>query len=319
MDKEDYLEIFNQLYNGKYDYSNMNYRTPHINIEVICPTHGSFFVSPYHHSRNIECYKCTPLTLHIFNLLSKYLNTYKILKNYEDIHVILAFCNRHGRFLCTWRQYLALDTSSSVVPVDHPRCRRCINKNKKYFKSSKKDISFHEKEKICDEFKKYKISCDKLHITTKGLYYDIFLKKYNILIFLDDIWVNTLGPMRDDPNVSKILGEYLYKHREYAERKKYDYYVFKMDGKIPNQVREICDMIRRKQSNTIQKGKSEPNLNVNREKRLSKPILKSTSDPKIVKSNSQPDLKPKKKVSFIDKLLTSKTKKSVDIRPRVKV
>lgn len=317
MDKEDYLEIFNQLYNGKYDYSNINYRTPNINIEVICPTHGPFFVSPYHHSRNIECYKCMPLTKHIFMLLSKYLYTYRILKIYEDIQVVLCFCSRHGRFLCTWRQYLALDTESSVVPVNHPRCKQCVNKYKKYFKSSKKDLTSEKREKICNEFKKYKIKCDKLMMMNKGLYYDIFIKEYNMLIFLDDIWVNTLSQMRDDPNISKILGEYLYKHREYAESNNYRYYVFKMDGKLSNQVIEICNMLKKIKSNMIKRGKSEPNFKAP-EKNTNKSILKSTSDPKITKSRSQPDLTPKKKVSFIDKLLTNKTKKNVDIKPRIK-
>lgn len=42
----------------EYDYSKVNYVTAHIKVEVICPTHGSFFCSPNNLLRDHGCPKC---------------------------------------------------------------------------------------------------------------------------------------------------------------------------------------------------------------------------------------------------------------------
>ena len=56
--KQRFLSQSIALHGTKYDYSKVVYTTAREKIEIICPTHGSFFQLPDSHRRGIGCSKC---------------------------------------------------------------------------------------------------------------------------------------------------------------------------------------------------------------------------------------------------------------------
>lgn len=54
-----FIENSNKIHNNKYDYSKVKYINCDTKIEIICPTHGSFFQNPYSH-KNLKhgCHHC---------------------------------------------------------------------------------------------------------------------------------------------------------------------------------------------------------------------------------------------------------------------
>lgn len=56
--KEDVLKAFKEKHGSKYDYSIVNYINSNIKITVICNTHGSFEITPHHHSNGVGCRAC---------------------------------------------------------------------------------------------------------------------------------------------------------------------------------------------------------------------------------------------------------------------
>jgi len=60
--EEKFIKKATELYNGKYDYSKVIYKTCYTPVEIICPDHGSFYKSPGNHiyeSRLEGCPYCT--------------------------------------------------------------------------------------------------------------------------------------------------------------------------------------------------------------------------------------------------------------------
>lgn len=55
----DYLDKFNSIHKNKFDYSQADYKGYDTKLEVICPTHGSFWISPNAHCQGIGCSNCT--------------------------------------------------------------------------------------------------------------------------------------------------------------------------------------------------------------------------------------------------------------------
>jgi len=49
---------FNKIHDGKYDYSNVKYKGVREKIDVVCPIHGNFDVTPKNHLRGQGCPKC---------------------------------------------------------------------------------------------------------------------------------------------------------------------------------------------------------------------------------------------------------------------
>ena len=77
----DFIEESNKLYNNKYDYSLVNYKSVDNKVDIICKIHGLFQITPYHHiKRNQECPKCckykkySKLSIIWLNFLQKYYN-----------------------------------------------------------------------------------------------------------------------------------------------------------------------------------------------------------------------------------------------------
>ena len=56
--KEDFIKKANDYYDGKYDYSNVNYTNSQTKVCIICPEHGEFWQTPYNHLKGKECPDC---------------------------------------------------------------------------------------------------------------------------------------------------------------------------------------------------------------------------------------------------------------------
>lgn len=52
--KKEFLKRANELYNGKYDYSEIDYKGNSVPVKIICPEHGEFFKKPVLHIYNLE-------------------------------------------------------------------------------------------------------------------------------------------------------------------------------------------------------------------------------------------------------------------------
>lgn len=68
---------FNEVHQGKYDYSNVVYKNQFEKIEIICHKHGSFWQSPQNHMQGHGCPYCN--YSHLERVISKELKT----KNYS--------------------------------------------------------------------------------------------------------------------------------------------------------------------------------------------------------------------------------------------
>ena len=55
---DEFVIASKKVHGDLYDYSEVEYVDTHTNVEIICPTHGSFFQSPSDHKRGSGCPKC---------------------------------------------------------------------------------------------------------------------------------------------------------------------------------------------------------------------------------------------------------------------
>lgn len=95
----------NEVHNNKFDYSKTKYEACLSKVEVICPTHGSFFTKPKLHLQGRGCYKCavdkTRTTLEEFLSRAKKVHNDKY--DYSKVNLlekkITIICKHHGEFL----------------------------------------------------------------------------------------------------------------------------------------------------------------------------------------------------------------------------
>lgn len=58
-DAESFIEMANVVHKGKYDYSKVEYITAKHKVCIICPEHGEFWQSPWHHLSGCGCPQCS--------------------------------------------------------------------------------------------------------------------------------------------------------------------------------------------------------------------------------------------------------------------
>jgi conserved hypothetical protein len=56
---KDFIEKARSVHGDKYDYSKVEYKNNRIQVEIICPVHGSFFQKPYSHLKGCGCFPCS--------------------------------------------------------------------------------------------------------------------------------------------------------------------------------------------------------------------------------------------------------------------
>ncbi len=114
---EDWKSECTKIHNGFYDYSKVSYETVRDKVEIICPTHGSFWQDAYSHKRGCGCKKCVDnswvrlgFDYFIEKATSKYGNKF----DYSDVtmnsmgDVISIICPDHGVFKTTGTRHLEM-------------------------------------------------------------------------------------------------------------------------------------------------------------------------------------------------------------------
>ena len=106
----DVLVLFNNKHKNKYDYSKTVYVNNTTNVEIICPTHGSFFQLPLNHKKGAGCPKCAitkkavnktlPKSYFISFAREKHNNNYDYSKvYYKNLKTkVEIICPTHGSF-----------------------------------------------------------------------------------------------------------------------------------------------------------------------------------------------------------------------------
>lgn len=108
--REEYIERVDKIHNGKYDYSETEYRGGKEKITVICPTHGIFKCNPSDHLHNKSgCPKCAGCGYYGEDANDYFISRAKIIHsgkyNYSKVNYINAkdkiiiTCPIHGDFL----------------------------------------------------------------------------------------------------------------------------------------------------------------------------------------------------------------------------
>ena len=80
------IKRFKEVHN-KYNYSNSKYINANTKVEIICPTHGSFYQVPYNHYSGKGCKKCniSKGEAHIINILKKYNIAFEPQKTFDTL------------------------------------------------------------------------------------------------------------------------------------------------------------------------------------------------------------------------------------------
>lgn len=109
----------------KYDYSKVDYKKASFKVEVICPRHGSFFITPSNLRAGNKCPKCAleDRTCNVNEVLNKCSNKYNNKFNYSLIPLngitmkseVIVICPEHGKFKTTLERHLY--TSKYGCPI----------------------------------------------------------------------------------------------------------------------------------------------------------------------------------------------------------
>jgi len=165
-----FIEKANNIHNNKYDYSKIKeYKNTRTKVEVICPIHGSFYITPFSHLQKHGCNKCNstkPKTKSSFiqesNSIHNYKYDYSKVKYKNNKTNVTIICNKHGEF--------------KQRPADHLKgngCAKCIFENnslklrsntKEFIKKSiavHGDVYSYDKVKYIDKLTKVTITCKK--------------------------------------------------------------------------------------------------------------------------------------------------------------
>lgn len=57
--QEKFINKSNEIFNGQYDYSLVEYKMWNIPVNIICKVHGSYHIKPTYHLRGVGCSKCS--------------------------------------------------------------------------------------------------------------------------------------------------------------------------------------------------------------------------------------------------------------------
>lgn len=103
--KIEWINQSKKIHNSKYDYCKVEYSNQITKVEIICPTHGSFFQRPCDHKNQKQgCPKCShnfPLTKEDFIKRSRclYKEKYNLISEFTGIkHSVILSCSIHGEF-----------------------------------------------------------------------------------------------------------------------------------------------------------------------------------------------------------------------------
>ena len=112
--KLNFIKKATEKYNGKYDYSNINYVNSHSNTSVciICPVHGEFYQKPKNHLNSVGCWKCYNESQKIYT----YEYCYEVAKKYKTHMDFRRFDNKvyyHAKLKNWINDYIWLENVES--------------------------------------------------------------------------------------------------------------------------------------------------------------------------------------------------------------
>lgn len=174
----EFIKKCNSKFGDKFTYPNLFYFNNSTKIEIICPIHGSFYMTPQHHlNSNTGCPKCS-----IEKLKDKYIFSQKTFierakrahgdkYSYEKsiyngmLNPITITCPKHGDF--------------QQLPINHIKgqgCRNCKNS------IGEERISNFLKENNIKYKKEYCVKNEYIFSNRKKLFIDFYLPQYNTMI-----------------------------------------------------------------------------------------------------------------------------------------
>lgn len=109
-----------KAHNGKYDYSKAVYVKQDVEVEIICPTHGSFFQIPKTHVKGHGCQKCGGKAVDekafIPKAIARHGDRYDYSKTVyrHSLEPVTIICRQHGEFEQTPTKHLT-----------GPGCKKC--------------------------------------------------------------------------------------------------------------------------------------------------------------------------------------------------
>lgn len=149
-----------EIHKNKYDYSKVQYVASHINITIICSTHGDFEQAPNNHLSGKGCSACggsKTLSLDEFIERASFIhgNKYDYSKvNYKHAHCkVTIVCLKHGVFEQTPAAHVRQSQGC-------PKCSNCVSKMEMQWlrylnilsKNQQKHINIEKKKIIVDGF-----------------------------------------------------------------------------------------------------------------------------------------------------------------------
>ncbi len=115
---KEFIDKSKQIHGDKYNYDLVNYQSNRVKVEIICPTHGSFFQTPNSHMSGVGCKKCGSKTVSdkLTRSQSEYIQKVEDVHNgkysydktnYITAHVpIIVTCPIHGDFEISANKHL---------------------------------------------------------------------------------------------------------------------------------------------------------------------------------------------------------------------
>lgn len=172
--KEDFIKSSIKIHGKKYIYSNIIYVNSKTKVNIICPTHGKFFQTPYSHiSGKSGCPKCYIESKRMgkeeFIKRSKIIHnnkySYKLVEYKNQRHKVKIICAKHGMF--------EQAPESHLLSLGCPNCTNSRGENAIRLFLTNRKINFISQMKFNDcKFKKI-------------LKFDFYLPKHNICIEFD--------------------------------------------------------------------------------------------------------------------------------------
>jgi Zn finger protein HypA/HybF involved in hydrogenase expression len=122
--QDEVIKDFIATHGDIYDYTRVKYFSTHEKVELICPNHGSFFLTPSHHKKGVGCNKCSGHGLSSKEHIAHWSKVhddkydYSLTKYKGDKSPVKIICEDHGIF--------------EQLPTHHKRgvgCPQCGNRD----------------------------------------------------------------------------------------------------------------------------------------------------------------------------------------------
>lgn len=172
---EEFIRRAIKKHGCKYDYSNVDYKSSHDKVCIICPEHGEFWVNPGNHLYGSGCPKCAGKNKTTDDFVSESIQVHGHLYDYSKSEYkganvkITIICPEHGEFL--------------ISPHSHLRgrgCPKCSNS------MLEKDLMcFFDKNNIEYEYQKtfdWLFTYSEKKNASYKMKLDFYLKQYNVAI-----------------------------------------------------------------------------------------------------------------------------------------